>query len=59
MSGLPGFFGFDDRRKRLSGLGDQLEAFGRAVDFEIFREDLSTALGYPAVRREVGHRSTR
>jgi IS5 family transposase len=46
MSGLPGFFDFDDRLKRLSDLGDQLEAFGRAVDFEIFRDDLSTALGY-------------
>ena len=46
MSGLPGFFDFDDRLKRLSDLGDQLEAFGRAVDFEMFRDDLSTALGY-------------
>ena len=46
MSGLPGFFDFDDRLKRLSDLGDQLEAFGRVVDFEMFRDDLSTALGY-------------
>ena len=46
MSGLPGFFDFDDRLKRLSDLGDQLEAFGKAVDFEMFRYDLSTALGY-------------
>lgn len=46
MSGLPGFFDFDDRLKRLSDLGDQLEAFGKAVDFELFRADLSAALGY-------------
>ena len=32
--------------KRLSDLGDQLEAFGSAVDFEIFRGDLVLALAY-------------
>jgi len=37
MRGQPGFFDVDERLKRLSGLGDQLEAFSRAVDFEIFR----------------------
>ena len=46
MSGLSGFFDFDDRLKRLSDLGDQLEAFGKAVDFVLFRDDLSAALGY-------------
>ena len=46
MAGLPGFFDFDDRLQRLSDLGDQLEAFGKAVDFEMFRSDLSAALGY-------------
>ena len=46
MGEAPGFFDFDDRLKRLSDLGDQLEAFGKAVDFEMFRDDLSTALGY-------------
>ncbi|MBP0574658.1 IS5/IS1182 family transposase, partial [Mycobacterium tuberculosis] len=46
MSGLSGFFDFDDRLKRLSDLGDQLEAFGKTVDFEMFRGDLSAALGY-------------
>jgi transposase len=46
MSGLPGFFDFDDRLKRLSDLGDQLEAFGKAVDFEMFRGDLLTTLDY-------------
>ena len=34
MRGQPGFFDFDDRLKRLSDLGDQLEAFRAAVDFE-------------------------
>ncbi len=46
MSGLPGFFDFDDRLKRLSDLGDQLEAFGKTVDFEMFRDDLLAVLGY-------------
>ena len=41
-----GFFDVDDRLKRLSDLGDQLEAFATAVDFEVFRRDLETALAY-------------
>src|SRR3974390_1480304 len=46
MRGQPGFFDVDDRLRRLSDLGDQLEAFGGAVDFEIFRADLVSALAY-------------
>ena len=46
MRGQPGFFDIDDRLKRLSDLGDQLEAFRSAVDFELFRPELSAALGY-------------
>src|ERR1700730_16647042 len=41
-----GFFDVDDRLKRLSDLGDQLEAFRGAVDFEMFRPDLDAALAY-------------
>jgi IS5 family transposase len=41
-----GFFDVDDRLKRLSDLGDQLEAFRAAVDFEMFRPDLDAALAY-------------
>ena len=44
MGAQPGFFDGDHRMKRLSDLGDQLEAFGSAVDFEIFRGDLVLAL---------------
>jgi IS5 family transposase len=44
--GQPGFFDVDERLERLSELGDQLEAFRGAVDFEIFRADLGAALGY-------------
>src|SRR3546814_18713594 len=44
--GHPGFFDVDDRLARLSGLGDQLEGFGRAVDLGMFRPDLVSALGY-------------
>jgi IS5 family transposase len=46
MGGQAGFFDVDDRLKRLSDLGDQLEAFRAAVDFEIFRADLVEALAY-------------
>ena len=44
--GQPGFFDIDDRLKRLSDLGDQLEAFRLAVDFELFRPELNAALSY-------------
>lgn len=44
--GHPGFFDIEYRLARLSGLGDQLEGFCRAVDFEMFRDDLVVALGY-------------
>lgn len=46
MRGQPGFFDIDERLKRLSDLGDQLEAFAGAVDFEVFRTDLVKALSY-------------
>src|SRR5438309_8707619 len=46
MCGQAGFFDVDDRLKRLSDLGDQLEAFRAAVDFETFRPDLNAALSY-------------
>ncbi|KXV57808.1 transposase [Acetobacter senegalensis] len=42
----PGFFNVEERLARLSGLGDQLEAFSRTVDFEVFRSDLEKALAY-------------
>lgn len=41
-----GFFDFDQRLQRLSDVGDQLEIYARAVDFEIFRSDLEQALDY-------------
>lgn len=46
MRGQRGFFNVDDRLKRLSDLGDQLEAFRAAVEFEAFRPDLNAALYY-------------
>ena len=46
MVGQPGFFDVDERLKRLSDLGDQLEAFSAAVEFEIFRPTLDAALAY-------------
>jgi hypothetical protein len=53
MRRQPRFFDIDDRLKRLSGLGDQLETFRLAVDFELFRPELNAALSY-ADRAEGG-----
>ena len=41
-----GFFDVDERLKRLSDLGDQLEVFQSAVDFEMFRPQLNAVLSY-------------
>ncbi len=46
MRGQSGFFDVDERLKRLSDLGDQLLAFATAVDFEMFRAELTKALAY-------------
>ena len=42
----PDFFDREERLARLSGLGDQLEAFSRSVVFEVFRPDPEKALAY-------------
>jgi transposase, IS5 family len=42
----PGLFDVEERLKRLSDLGDQLLAFAAAVDFEMFRPELTRALAY-------------
>lgn len=39
-------FDIEERLARLSGLGDQAEAFSRTVDFEIFCSNLNKALSY-------------
>jgi hypothetical protein len=41
-----GFFDVAERLQRLSCLGDQLEAYVKAVDVELFRSELETALAY-------------
>ena len=41
-----GFVAVDGRLQRLSGLGDQLEAYADAVDVELFGPELETALAY-------------
>ena len=40
------FLMLKQRLPQLSGLGDQLEAFSRTVDFEVFRPDLDKTLAY-------------
>jgi hypothetical protein len=42
----PGFWDVDERLRRLSDIGDQLEAFAALVEFEIFRPELEAALAY-------------
>jgi IS5 family transposase len=44
MRGQPGFFDVDERLKRLSDLGDELETYAGTVDFEMFRPELDMAL---------------
>jgi transposase, IS5 family len=44
MAGQPGFFDLDQRYRALSAAGDALERLARAVDFELFRPQLETAL---------------
>jgi len=51
MAGQVGFFDVDERLQRLSDLGDQLEAYAQAVDFEVFRRDLDKALAYSDARK--------
>ena len=46
MPGQPGFFDISSQLKRLSTLGDQLETFRSAVDFELFRPELNAVLSY-------------
>jgi hypothetical protein len=46
MRGERGFFDVDERLQRLTDLGDQLLAFAKVVDFELFRPDLSKVLAY-------------
>ena len=41
-----GFFDLDDRLKRLSDIGDQLEAYSAVIDFEMFRAELEAAVNY-------------
>jgi len=46
MARQPGLFDVDERLKRLSDIGDQLEAFSTVVEFEMFRPELEAALSY-------------
>ena len=46
MATQPGFFDVEERLRRLSDIGDQLEAYAAVVDFELFRPELEAALGY-------------
>jgi IS5 family transposase len=46
MRNQAGLFDVDERLQRLTDLGDQLLTFAAAVDFEIFRPELTRALAY-------------
>ena len=47
---------YEERLTQLSGLDEQLEAFSRAVDLEVFRPDLNRAL--LLFRRQQGRTSS-
>ena len=49
MAGQLGFFGVEDRLRRLTNLGDQLEAYGQAVNFELFQPELEAGQCHGAV----------
>ena len=49
MAVQPGLFDVEDRSRRLSDIGDALEAYAAAVDFELFRPGLESALAYSDV----------
>ena len=55
MVGQPGFSDMDDRLKRSSDPGDQLEACAEAFDFGIFRADIVKALAFTERRGFVSH----
>ena len=59
MARQPGLFDVDERLRRLSDIGDQLEAFAAVVDFEMFRPELVAALNYSKAPKADGHHSTR
>ena len=40
MATQPAFFDVEERLRRLSDIGDQLEAYAAVVDFELFHPDL-------------------
>ena len=46
MTRQAGLFDVEERLRRLSDIGDQLEAFSAEVDFEVFRPELAAALRY-------------
>ncbi len=46
MPDQPGLSDVDDRLRRLSDLGDQLEAYAATVEFESFRPQIEAALNY-------------
>ena len=56
MSGPPGFFDVDDRLKRLSHLGDHLEALGKAADVEMLRDDRDGRAPGATLRQGCGRR---
>lgn len=48
---LLGFFAVDERLAPLTGRDDQIGAFSRVVDFEVFPPDLDKALPSSAEQR--------
>jgi hypothetical protein len=50
-SGQPDFWDLQDRLRELSAQGDPLEKLSTTVDFELFRAELTAALGTRDLRK--------
>ena len=58
MRGQPGFFDFDDRLKRLSDLGDQLETFQVGCGFRAVSAGVKSGAQLHRPDEGGDHRST-
>lgn len=59
MAVQPGLFDVEARLRRLSDIGDALEAYAAAVDFELFRPDLEAHWPIRTAPGAVARRMTR
>lgn len=59
MARTPGLFDMDEGLRRLSDIGDQLEAFAAVTNFEVFRPELDATPPMATAPKAGGRRSIR